>query len=257
MPMAARVALVATLCAAAGTKAAYPQIDYRNLDDHRPVRTEDAYPIERYAFELIAPYEYERGRGGEEHHLFTPELSYGLLANTQAGLKLPFTDEGLAGPRLFVLRNLNTEGRVLPGLALRADLAIPAGRLAGEDPQLTLRGIATRSWGLVRVHLNGGVTLGPDAGRAAVDAEPDWTVTLAADRTFLRRSMLAIAEIGVSRSVSGAPTAVSAALGLRYQLTPTIVFDAGAARRLSADAGPDLALTAGFSHAFAIAGLMP
>lgn len=36
-------------------------IDYRNLDDHRPVRTEDAYPIERHAFELIVPYSTTTG----------------------------------------------------------------------------------------------------------------------------------------------------------------------------------------------------
>ena len=35
------------------------QIDYRNLDDGRPIATEDAYPVERYAFELLAPYRFE------------------------------------------------------------------------------------------------------------------------------------------------------------------------------------------------------
>jgi hypothetical protein len=35
------------------------QIDYRNLDEGRPLQTEDAYPIERHAFELVIPYEYE------------------------------------------------------------------------------------------------------------------------------------------------------------------------------------------------------
>ena len=34
---------------------AVAQIDYRNLDDDRPVVSEDAYPVERYGFELLAP----------------------------------------------------------------------------------------------------------------------------------------------------------------------------------------------------------
>jgi len=50
------VALTATEAAA--------QIDYRNLDDERPVAVEDAYPIERYAFELLGAYRFARLRGG-------------------------------------------------------------------------------------------------------------------------------------------------------------------------------------------------
>ena len=38
---------------------------------------------------------------------------------------------------------------------------------------------------------------------------------------------------------------------------PTLVLDAGIARRLTGGAGPDLELTAGLTHAFAIRGLMP
>ena len=241
------------------------QIDYRNLDDHRPVRTEDAYPIERYAFELLVPYEYENQPAGEARHVLTPELGYGVIANTQVGLKLPFaavdgadgTDWGFAGPRVFALYNFGTEGRALPGLALRADVALPAGGLAGDDAQLTLKGIATRSWGSARLHLNGGLTLGDETGRPEVDAEPDWAVSLAADRTFLRQSLLVIGELGVLEASSNAPTEVTAGLGVRYQLTPTLVLDAGLSRRLVEAAGPDLGLTFGLSHTFALAGLMP
>ncbi len=55
------------LAAAATVLPAAPlhgQIDYRNLDDERPVITEDAYPIERFGFELLAPYRFEARRGG-------------------------------------------------------------------------------------------------------------------------------------------------------------------------------------------------
>jgi hypothetical protein len=45
------------------------QIDYRNLDDERPVATEDAYPVERHAFELLTAYRYEHERGGANLHL--------------------------------------------------------------------------------------------------------------------------------------------------------------------------------------------
>jgi len=233
------------------------QTDYRNLDDHRPVRTEDAYAIERYAFELILPYEYENGLGAEQLHQVAPEISYGLLANTQVGVKLPFaafrrragTDWGFGGPRLFALHNFNTESPGLPALALRADLSLHV--------QLTLTAIATRSWGRTRLHLNGGATLGRDRGRPAIDPAPEWAVSLAADRTLLRQSLLLVGELGVLEATATAPTEVTTALGMRYQLTPTLVLDAGVSRRLTADAGPDLGLTLGLTHSFAAAGLMP
>lgn len=260
-----RIAAVAIVFTVIGLRPAAAQIDYRNLDDHRPVRTEDAYPIERFAFELILPYEYENGLGGEQLHVTVPELSYGVLANTQIGLKLPLvarhepsgTDWGLAGPRLFALYNVNTEGRWLPALAVRADLAVPLGNLADDNAQLAVKGIATRSWGLTRVHVNGAVTFGAGAARPVDVAESKWAVSFAADRTLLRQSLLLVGELGIFKAMSGAPTEVTAAGGVRYQLTPTMVLDAGISRRLVANAGPDLGLTVGLSHAFALAGLLP
>src|SRR5512147_2470444 len=134
------------------------QIDYRNLDDDRPVVTEDAYPIERYAFELLAPYRYEAEADGARLHTAVPEVSYGLARNSQAGLKLPLaavdesteTDWGLAGLRVFGLYNFTTETRSLPALALRADASFPVGSLAGEGTRLAIKAIATRSWGRTR-----------------------------------------------------------------------------------------------------------
>jgi hypothetical protein len=265
MSLIRTIAALAILSAVIGLQSLAAQIDYRNLDDHRPVRTEDAYPIERFAFELVVPYEYDNGRDGAQLHLVAPELSYGLFPNTQVGLELPFaaldrpggTDWGFAGPRLFALYNFNTEGRTLPALALRMDVAVPVGDLGADAVQLTLKGIATRSWGLTRLHFNAAATVGREAGRPIVDAEPEWALSLAADRTLLRKSLLLIGEIGALEETSAAATEVTAALGLRYQLTPTLVFDTGLRRRLGAGAGPDLGLTFGLSHAFALAGLFP
>ena len=265
MRVVPRIAALAIALTVAGLHPVVAQIDYRNLDANRPVRTEDAYPIERYALELAIPYEYENGVAGEQVHLVVPELAYGAFANAEVGLELPLaalrtpagTDWGFAGPRVFALYNFNTEAPVLPALSLRADVALPIGDLGADDPQLTLAGIVTRSWGLTRLHLNAAATIGRDDGRPVVDAPPRWALSLAADRTFYRQSLLLVAELGLLETASGAPTAVTAAAGLRYQLTPTIVVDAGISRRLVADAGPDLGLTLGLSHAFGIAGWLP
>ncbi len=45
-----RAAVAAAVLVAAVPRGAQAQIDYRNLDDDRPTRIEDAYPVERYAF---------------------------------------------------------------------------------------------------------------------------------------------------------------------------------------------------------------
>ena len=54
-------ALAVGLCSSFPARV-WAQIDYRNLDDDRPVVTEDAYPVERYAFELLGAISL-RGRG--------------------------------------------------------------------------------------------------------------------------------------------------------------------------------------------------
>ena len=243
---------------------AQAQIDYRNLDDDRPVVTEDAYPVERYAFEFLLPYRFENEIGSQHIHSTVPEVTYGLIRNAQVGLKLPFaaahdgavTEWGLAGVRLFSLYNLNTETRWLPALAVRADVSFPVGSLAGDETRFAVKAIATRSWGRMRIHLNASRGFGPEEVLAAAEPISRWNGSVALDRTFFRSSFLLIGEIVASQSVRNAPTAVNASIGGRWQWTPTLVLDVGVTRRLRS-AGPDLGLTVGMSHAFALRGLMP
>lgn len=254
------------LAASLGTSTtAAAQIDYRNLDDDRPVVTEDAYPIERYAFELIAPYTYESEADGARLHALVPEVAYGILSNAQLGVKAPLaavdvgpeTDWGLSGLRLFGLYNFNTEGPALPALSIRSDLSFPVGSLGGEGTRFTLKGIATRTWGQTRFHLNVARAFGSEDELAAAEPANRWAYSLAVDRTLFRQSVLVIGEIAAAEAVRGAPTEVNASLGARYQWAPTLVLDAGITRRLRDDIGPDFALTLGLSHAFALRGLMP
>ena len=197
-------------------------------------------------------------------HSVVPELSYGLLRDAQVGLKLPFSLEdgpgstrtGLSGLRVFALYNFNTESRSLPAFSLRVDGAFPVGALAGDKTGVALKAITTRSFGKNRIHLNGAYSVGADAAAAAVEGLPRWWVGAALDRTLFRQSALLVGEVYVLKTERGAPTEVNAAVGVRYQWTPTTVFDVGVSRRLARN-GPDFALTAGLSHAFAIPGLMP
>jgi hypothetical protein len=241
------------------------QIDYRNLDDERPTATEDAYPIERYAFEVVAPYRFESEAEGTQLHVVVPEVAYGVFSNAEVGVEAPVaavdfgpdTEWGLSGLQIFGFYNFNTESPSLPALSLRGDVSLPVGSLAGEGTRLTLKGIATRTWGRIRFHLNIARSFGPEDELAAAEPANRWAYSLAVDRTLFRQSLLLLGEIAASQAVRDDPTEVNASLGARYQWTPTLVLDAGVTRRLRNALGPDFAVTLGLSHAFALRGLMP
>lgn len=264
---AAAVGLGVAFLSATLPGSAAAQIDYRNLDDERPVSTEDAYPIERHAFELLGAYRFERDRQGERVHLFPAELAFGLLDNAQVGVKAPVagvapsagadTDWGLAQVGLFALYNFNTESPSLPALSLRVDAGLPIGSLAGETTRFSVKAIATRSWGPSRFHANAIRSFGAEDGLGTVEVAPRWQYSLAVDHTLYRQSVLLIGEIAAARASGAAPVEWHAALGARYQWTPTFVLDVGIARRLRESIGPDYALTLGISHAFGLSWLMP
>lgn len=253
----ALVALTAPLAAA--------QIDYRNLDDDRPVLVEDAYPAERYAFEFLIPYSVERERGGGVVHASVLEIEYGLIGNGHLGVKAPIaarreagsTEWGLAGVRAFALYNFNTESPLLPAFALRGDLTLPVGSLAASQTHFALKAVATRSFGRNRIHLNASYRFGADGIPAVVEPADRWWLGGAVDRTLFRQSVLVIGAVYARRVVEAAPTEINGSLGLRWQWRPTTVLDVGVARRLRNDVGPDYAVTVGISNAFAIAALMP
>lgn len=240
------------------------QVDYRNLDDDRPLRIEDAYAIERFAFELILPSFAAFERGGAGHYGLVPELSFGILPGAALGMKLPIAGTwgeasnrfGLAGARAFFFVNLATETVSLPGLAARLDVTAPlGGALAGEGGAASIKALATRSFGPQRVHLNAAWGFVTPEIPGAVEPVPRWWAGAAIDRTLFRNSTLLLA--GVS-AVAGEDVERrwEGSLGLRRQVAPTLVLDAGVAGRLAGH-GESVAFTLGFTHAFAIAGLMP
>ena len=241
------------------------QTDYRNLDDGRPVRTEDAFVADHHAFELLAPFIFDADVSGARRYTMQPELEYGVLPNSQLSVRLPFgvvdsagSDWGLGGAQLSAMYNFNSEGPVLPAFSARVDLALPVGALAGDVALTTVKAVATRTFGLTRLHLNGAWTFGTAASAGPrLEPSPRWFAGAAVDYTFFRNSILLVGEVNASEQYAGAPPAVAAALGARWQWTPTLVLDAGIARRLTSSAGPDLRLTVGLTHVFGIRGLMP
>lgn len=231
------------------------QTDYRNLDDERPVRTEDAWPIERRAWEWMMPFHYARhaGRGEVE---FTPEVMWGAFPNGMLGAKLPVrtTDRlgeaAAAGPRLFALLSLNAETPQAPGMALRADAILPGGAASGEGVLVVGKAIATRTWGRLRTHANASVTLGRASDAPDADAPGRWSASVAADWTLMRQSTLLIAELYSARPLGGSVQQWEVGTGIRRQMTPAVVLDLGVAHGLREGAG--FAFTMGISRTFSL-----
>lgn len=259
------VGLLAILVAAPSQ--ALAQTDYYNTDHGRPLRVEDAYPVERRAFEIqAAPLRVERGQGGAYHWSVEPELAYGILPRThlEVGVPLSFIDAegerrtGVAGVELSALHNLNVE-TAIPAFGIAASALLPVGNLAPDEPFLSVKGIATRTFTWARFHVNGDYTIGdePTGGggvraNAGTDEISRWSAGLAIDRTFPLRALLVGAEVVFEQPLDDAlRQLVSAAAGFRYQMTPRWAIDAGIGRRLTGDERAWYA-TVGSAYAFGL-----
>ncbi len=236
------------------------QTDYYNTDEGRPVRIEDAAPVERYAFEIqLAPLRVERERGGAYNWELAPELAYGILPRTQVEVAFPvaFVDsggEGLAGVEVSALHNLNTETRTLPALALAGSVLLPVGALGPDDTYASVKGIATRTFRWARFHANAQYTLGPEAEQAGEASR--WMAGLAVDRAFPLRSLLVTADLFAEQPLAeDEDPAWTAETGLRYQTSPQFNVDVGVGRRLTDGGG--WFFTVGAAHAFALRSLLP
>jgi hypothetical protein len=244
--------------------AAHTQTDYYNTDEGRPIRIEDAFPVERHGFELqLAPLRLERESGGVYHWEVEPELAWGILPRTQVEVGFPvrFRDAsggtvGLAGISLSALHNLNTETRI-PALAVAAGVTLPVGSLAPDRTYGSVKGIATRTFGFARFHANGQLTLGPDAEAGDDVGEASrWMAGLAVDRTLPLRSLLLTADVFAEQPLlEDAELGWTAEAGIRYQTSPQFNLDLGLGRGFS---GQDQGwfVTLGFAQSFALRSLM-
>jgi hypothetical protein len=267
MRIPTRAAAAAVLTLAAGALPAAAQTDYYNTDKGRPVRIEDAAPVERYAFELqLAPLRMEREGGGEYTWEVAPELAYGIFPRTQleVGFPIAYVDgvddnhAGLAGIEVAALHNLNIETRTLPAFAVAAEVLLPVGSLAPERTYTSLKGIATRTLSWARFHVNGQYTFGPDAGEDDETGEASrWMAGVAVDRAFPLRGLLVMADVFAEQPlVDDEEPGWTAEAGLRYQTSPEFNVDLGVGRRF-AGGGQGWFFTFGMARAFAVRGLLP
>ncbi len=232
---------------------AIAQTDYYNTDTGRPLQIEDAYAVERRAFEIqAAPLRLERARSGVYNWGIEPELAFGILPRTQVevGFPLAYIDAGvsgrtygLAGIEMSVLHNLNVETSI-PALAIVASTLLPAGGLGPDDAHASLKGIATKTFSWMRFHVNAEYTFGSLADQLPGEADASsgvaeqsrWMGGIAVDRTFPLRSMLVGGEVYARDPLrEDEELEWNTGVGIRYQLTPRFNIDGGVGGRLTGD----------------------
>jgi hypothetical protein len=268
-----KVFFLITAAVLAVPKQAQAQTDYYNLDPGRPVRIEDAYAKERYAFELTLPsLKLERSAPGVYQWTAEPELAYGLLPRTHFKIGIPIVavddqaggQAGIAGIDLGLFHNLNAETS-LPAIAVSASIVVPAGNLAPQRLHPAIALIGTRSLSIARVHANVEYTFGragndpahDGAGYGAAHETSRWLAGVALDKTLPLRSMLLIADVYAAQPLdTSEPVSWNVETGIRYQLSPGIAIDAGVGKLLT---GGDRGwfLTFGTAYAFGLRSLIP
>lgn len=230
-----RIEAIALLLVLAAIGTAYA-IDHGNLDEGRPLRLEDAYPIGHGEFAIEAGAGVTLQRRGADRGLFPIELLYGAFPNLQVGIGTALStdpheidDRPKSGDlRLSALYNFNQETLTLPAFAAKLGLDAPTG-VDAHGFGIEAKGIVTKSFERLSLHLNAGY----EFLTSTREDERDGRYKLALGASYpvgaprFTRATLIGDVFAEQSSRHGEPTTVGTEVGLRYQLTPRIVWDVG------------------------------
>ena len=211
-------------------------LDHKNLDEGRPLRLEDAYPIAHGEISIETGAGFSLPRHGPNRGFFPIEVLYGAFPNLQLGIgSALFTDPHDTDDRpksgdlrASVLYNFNQETLTLPALAAKLSLTAPTGTDA-HGYGIELKGIVTKSIDRLSLHFNGGYEFLTGSTRTERDGR--YELALGASYPigapkFTRATL--IVDVFADQPVTrGESTIVGTEVGLRYQLTPSIVWDVG------------------------------
>lgn len=267
---AARVGVVvAALMAPGSPSPASAQEDFRAADVDRPIHVEDANPLK------FREWEVELGtRGSMREHMSALigvfELKAGLFRNAQVGFEMEAglegegpgdgagdgdrgTATGIEAFEAHVLYQLARETPALPAFAVRLDVGTPGvGDIGHDDFSAAVKGVATRSFGRLRIHGNGGYGVMSDA-----DGDDFWKLGLGFDYPIGLFSKAILGDVYAEVPVSSGRSRVWVELGTRWQVSNWTVFDLGLATRLDQwDAGnANVEVIVGVSRVFGWSGL--
>jgi len=211
-------------------------IDHKNLDEGRPLRLDDAYAISTGEIAVEAGAGFTLQRRGPNRGFFPIEVLYGAFPNFQIGLGTFLSTDPhevderpqSGDVRFSALYNVNQETLSLPAFGVKLGLDAPTG-IDSRGFAVELKGIVTKSFERLSIHFNGGYELFSDSRREERDGQ--YNLVLGASYPvgapkFTRATL--IADVFTEQSLHrGEPNVVGTELGLRYQLTPRIVWDIG------------------------------
>jgi hypothetical protein len=243
-----------------GTISHASALDHKNLDEGRPLRLEDAYSIATGEFTIETGGGFTLQRRGPARGFFPVELLYGAYPNLQLSVGTLLStdphdieDHPKSGDlRFSALYNFNQETIALPAFAVKLGVDTPTG-IDARGYAIELKGIITKSIQRLSLHLNAGYEFLTSTGRGERNGR--YNLALGASYPIGAPKFTRLTLVGdVFAEQSGrrgeAPV-VGTEVGLRYQLTPRVVWDVGIGSEF---AGPahrsDLFLTTGFSLGF-------
>lgn len=244
-----------------GPAIAAAQEDFRSADLDRPILVEDAFPVKLYEWEVELGLRGALREAGSAIEGIA-ELKTGLFLNGQAGLDLELGSEdlgeetaaGIESAGLHLLYNANRETWSWPAFAARVDVRTPGtGDLGREEWAARLKGIATRSFGRLRLHANGGYE-----AASAADGGDVWLAGLAFDYPIGLFSRAVMGDVFVELPADAGRTRAWLELGSRWQMTNESVLDLGLATRLDEweEGRANIRLIVGLSRVFGIPGLV-
>ena len=233
----ARIAIAVMLAALIGLGAGPASaIDHKNLDEGRPLRLDDAYSISTGEIAIEVGGGFTLQRRGSNRGVFPVEVLYGALPNFQIGIgTLVSTDPHEIDERpksgdirLSALYNFNQETLSIPALGVKLGVDAPTG-IESRAFALEIKGIVTKSFERLSLHFNGGYEFLIDAGHGERDGR--YNLVLGASYPvgapkFTRATL--VADVFTEQSAHrGQTNVIGTELGLRYQLTPRVVWDVG------------------------------
>jgi Putative MetA-pathway of phenol degradation len=218
------------------TSAPVDAIDHKNLDEGRPLRLDDAYAISTGEIEIEAGAGVTVPRRGTARGVFAVEVLYGALPNFQIGIGSTLSTD----PRtidepaksgdlaLSALYNFNQETLTLPALGVKLEVNLPTG-VKSNGVEVEVKGIVTKSVDRLSLHLNAGYQFLTDAARDERDGRYELVLgasyPIGAPR-YTRATL--IADVFTEQAIHpGQDNVVGAEVGVRYQLTPRLVWDVG------------------------------
>jgi hypothetical protein len=211
-------------------------VDHKNLDEGRPLRLEDAYAISTGEIALEAGAGFTLRRHGDDRGFFPIELLYGAFPNFQVGVGTTLSTDpreidepGKSGDlRIGALYNLNQETLVMPAFGVKLEVELPSG-VGSKGVDVEVKGIVTKSFERLSVHFNAAYLFLTDSDRGQRDGR--YELVLGASYPigapkFTRATL--IADVFTEQNTHrGESNVVGTELGLRYQLTPSMVWDVG------------------------------